>query len=86
MTIWTSQYVNVDLPTKSKKGWIFPYNGGDWPIEDDWYWVWACKPGRLPDSVFMIPEIGWWDGKNQRFLALGEKSVYAWHKAVPRKK
>ena len=83
MTTWTTEYEPVDAPTKSKKGWKYPYNGDDWPVEDDWYWVWACKPYSSPDSVFLIPQKAWWDGQKQRFLALGDETVYAWHKAIP---
>jgi hypothetical protein len=86
MTVkWTVEYVPVSPPAKSKIGWKFPYNGDEWPDKDDWFWVWACKPGESPDSLFLLPKVAWWDGKQQRFLALGDKTVFAWRKAVPAK-
>src|SRR5690606_1359424 len=83
MTTWTTEYVPVSAPKKSKHGWKYPYSGDDWPTKDDWYWVLACKPDISPHSVFLLPKIAWWDGKQQRFLALGDKIVYVWHKAIP---
>lgn len=79
---WFVKYESVDAPTKSRRGWKYPYNGDDWPVDDNWYWVWTSKPGRSPDSIFALPRIAWWDKKKQKFLAQGDREIYAWRKAV----
>lgn len=82
---WFTEYQPVQSPAESKKGWNFPYGGGDWPETDDWYWVWAGKKDRPPSPTFTLPKAAWWSSKEQRFLAM-DGDVYAWRKAMPVKK
>lgn len=81
MTKWFPEYIPVKNPAENKKGWVFPYSGGEWPEKEDWYWVWASKEKGGAPSRISPTKRAWWDKKKGRFLAV-EGDVYAWRKAV----
>jgi hypothetical protein len=69
----------VRPPKEDSKGWKYPFQGDDWPTQEDWYWTWMVYPsGR--ESFF--PELVWWDSKKYEFR-VGAKSreVVAWRPA-----
>ena len=79
----TADYVPVKTPFEDKMGWKYPYSGDNWPTKDDWYWVWTGSKNNPSPTLFTLPKIRWWSGKNQRFLAT-DVDVYAWRRAARR--
>ena len=75
-------YLTVKKPHESKKDWNFPYNGGEWPEKEDWYWVWTgTRNNPVPSDIWTEPKLAWWDNKKMKFLAM-EADVYAWRRAT----
>lgn len=72
MTQWHTEYIPTPNPAECRKGWKFPYQGDEWPTQDDWYWTWTGK--RICPAIKR-----WWCGKEQRFLAAKDE-VIAWKK------
>ena len=77
---WDEEISLVEMPDESKKGWNFPYAGGEWPTIEDWYWVFA--PKHSDNSPTNTPSKLWWDSKKMRFLAVDEERVLAWREYI----
>lgn len=80
MNKWVVEYEPVKAPDEDKRGWHFPFQGGDWPASSGWYWVWG-KPTGYASGRYLRPIRGWWDNEKQKFCGDADYIV-AWHKAV----
>lgn len=78
---WFPDYEPVKNPVEDKRGWNFPYNGDDWPEEDDWYWIWAGNERTPEPYPSTPPRRAWWNAAKQSFSAV-TADVLAWRKAV----
>lgn len=74
-------FVPVPSPKDDPHGWNYPYQGGDWPKESGWNWVWALRPGQRIDGYGVHADDAWWEDKQQRFFYFPDHDIYAWRPA-----